>query len=264
MFEAQKEFGLGIHLVKLIEEAPKGPRSFPGGIGDEGEVQESVERVDLGEGVGAVTPLGGDVGTVAAQFGAGETDERLNVDIIASGKWIFLSDFGRGTFAASVFATGFADDVDDGNIGASQLIFVGIGVDITDEIVVGRTEAAKGGAFIIGQVVVVSNIWQGAGVSFVDILALETGAALCATAGDGVTDIDVTGTVIVAVVAEAAAGVEIDVVFAVKDRRGAGTTNGDFVQSKFVADTEKHGIAVGEGAIFAAKNGFFEGGTADG
>ena len=82
----------------------------------------------------------------------------------------------------------------------------------------------------------------------------------------GVADIDVIRAVVIAVVAEATAGIELDVIFAVEIGVGAGTTSGGCnpIQTEFVADAKKHGVAVGKGTGFATDNRFFDGGTANG
>ena len=210
--------------------------------------------------------MGGDVRPVTAEFGTGQADNGLDINIFLAA--VELGNFAiRGALAAGIGATGRTDDVDNGGIGASKFVLINISVDIADEVVVwvaGQT--AKGGSFIVGEVIVVVERWKCGGIGFVNIQAGETGSVLGTATGDGVADIDVIRAVVIAVVAEATAGIELDVIFAVEIGVGAGTTSGGCnpIQTEFVADAKKHGVAVGKGTGFATDNRFFDGGTANG
>ena len=210
--------------------------------------------------------MGGDIRPVTAEFGTGQTDESLDINIFLSA--IKLGNFViRGAFTAGIGATGRTDDVDNGGIGASKFVLINISVDIADEIVVGIAgQTTKGGPFIVGEGIVIDNPGRIIGIRFINILTFETGTALGAATGDGVADIDVIGAIRIAVVAEAAAGIKGDVIFAVEIGIGAGTTSGGCnpIQTEFVADAKKHGVAVGKGTGFATDNRFFDGGTANG
>ena len=99
--------------------------------------------------------MGGDVRPVTAEFGTGQADNGLDINIFLAA--VELGNFAiRGALAAGIGATGRTDDVDNGGIGASKFVLINISVDIADEVVVwvaGQT--AKGGSFIVGEVIVV-------------------------------------------------------------------------------------------------------------
>lgn len=210
--------------------------------------------------------MSGDVGTVATQIGASKTDERLDVDIVLVGGEIALGNFPvRGAFTAGDFTASSADDVDDGSIGAGELVLIDVGMNIANEVVIGVAgQAAKSGTLGVGKSIIVNQSGRIVRIGFVNIRALETGRTLGAAAGDGVADIDVVATVGIAVVTETATRIEGDVVETIEDGVGARTGDIDTVKAKFVANTKKHSVAVGKGTIFTTNDWFFHGGATNG